>query len=79
MEAPGQLPSLPSPKSGAGYALEAVRTEPSRTIFHTPMAQYQQHDLGWEALANRRQLSRVILFYKIHQNLVLIPIPDYLN
>ena len=38
-----------------------------------------KHDLGWEALADRRQLSRVILFYKIHHNLVLIPIPDYLT
>ena len=34
---------------------------------------------GNSALADRRQLSRVILFYKIHHNLVLIPIPDYLT
>ena len=64
---------------------ECVRdiTEPSRTISHTPMAHYNtnsvtamKHDLGWEALADRRQLSRVILFYKIHHNLVLIQIPS---
>ena len=64
-------------------ALEAVQSRAARfstrRCHNTSSVTAMKHDLGWEALADRRQLSRVILFYKIHHNLVLIPIPDYLT
>ena len=64
-------------------ALEAVQNRAARFStrrwHNTSSVTAMKHDLGWEALTDRRQLSRVILFYKIHHNLVLIPIPDYLT
>ena len=64
-------------------ALEAVQSRAARFAtlrwHNTSSVTAMKHDLGWEALADRRQLARVILFYKIHHNLVLIPIPDYLT
>ena len=64
-------------------ALEAVQSRAARFStrrwHNTSSVTAMKHDLGWEALADRRQLSRVILFYTIHHNLVLIPIPDYLT
>ena len=65
----------------ASRALNILRRtlRSTRRWHNTSSVTAMKHDLGWEALADRRQLSRVILFYKIHRNLVLIPIPDYLN
>ena len=64
-------------------ALEAVQSRAARFAtrrwHNTSSVTAMKHDLGWEALADCRKLSRVILFYKIHHNLVLIPIPDYLT
>ena len=51
----------------------------TRRWHNTSSITAMKHDLGWEAVADRRQLSRVIHFYKNHHNLVLIPIPDYLT
>ena len=50
-----------------------------RRWHNTSSVTAMKHDLGWEALADRRQLRGVKLFYNIHHNLVLIPIPDYLT
>ena len=48
-------------------ALEAVQRRAARFStrrWHTTSSvTAMKHDLGWEALADRRQLSRVILFY----------------
>ena len=54
-------------------ALEAVQSRAARFAtrrwHNTSIVTAMKHDLGWEALADRRQLARVILFYKIHHNL----------
>jgi hypothetical protein len=36
-------------------------------------------DLGWRSLADRRNDSKLIMFYKIYHNLVAIPLPQYVK